>query len=408
MPREVRDHPLARGKWAQRANDFLTNAWAKGWLPEPELDPDALWELAAKPYGDQAKAAENGGRYPKAIADFRLRLEKLIEAALSEANLNALGRAMAYGQLLRVVRTRLALGDYWNNTSFPRNVELMEPPILIIGHMRSGTTRVHKLFAADPAHSHTRYCDAWRPAPDNLTMKRLKGSIDLGMLEWLNPWLQSIHPMKSGEVEEELAWLAMALNHSIYESQWHIPSYSTFSEARDAGPIYSELSKILTTDSLHRFEGADLYKPRVMKAPQFSEDLATLLETFPGARVVLTERDHDAVLRSAVSLAANQMAIQSDTCDLAQIEKLWAHKIALRDERVAEALKSWTGPVTRLSFDALNTDWESETTRAYAELGLTLTPQALNAMRAAMAGQETGHHRAHADQLKRFKQSAGG
>ncbi len=399
MAKEVRDHPLARGIWAQRANDFLTKAWAKGWLPEPDLEPEALWAVASKPYGDSAKAAENGGRSPQSIADFRLRLERLIEAVQLEADLNALGRAMAYGQLVRVLRNRMALGDYWNNNPFPRDVELMEQPILIIGHMRSGTTRVHKLFAADPAHTHTRYCDAWRPAPGNLAVRKMKGSLDLMMLEWLNPWLQSIHPMKSGAVEEELAWLAMALNHSIYESQWHIPSYSAFSEARDPTPVYNELSKMLTTDAVLR---NCINKPRVMKAPQFSEDLGTLLDTFPGARVVLTERNTDAVLRSAVSLAANQMAIQSDSCDLAKIEARWEHKIALREERVADALKSWSGTVTRLSFDALNTDWEPEIRRAYQELGLTLSTPALNAMRAAMAGQETGHHRAHAEQLERF------
>ena len=34
------------------------------------------------------------------------------------------------------------------------------------------------------------------------------------------------------------------------------------------------------------------------------------------------QRAHDAVLRSAVSLAANQMALQSDNCDLAAIDDL--------------------------------------------------------------------------------------
>ena len=134
--------------------------------------------------------------------------------------------------------------------------------------------------------------------PGNLAIRRLKGALDLKMLEALNPWLQSIHPMQSGGVEEELAWLAGALNHSIYESQWRIPSYSAWSEARDPGPSYSELARLLTADAVHR---GVIMKPRVMKAPQLSEDLATLLEQFPDAKVVLTERDREAVVKSAVS-----------------------------------------------------------------------------------------------------------
>ncbi len=401
MGAPVREHPLARGKLAERANTFLGRAWDKGWLPTPSLDPDALWAMAAKPFGSRAKLAESGGRSSVDVTDFRLRLEKLAGAVQAEADLNPLGQAMAYGQLVRVIANRLALGSYWDANPFPRDAELMAPPIIVVGHMRSGTTRIHKLLASDPAHSHTRFCDAWRPVPGNLTLRRIKGSLDLAMLGMLNPWLQSIHPMASGAIEEELAWLAGALNHSVYETQWRIPSYSAFSETRDAAPIYGELGRILVTDSLHR---GTVMRPRVMKAPQFSEDLAVLLAMYPGARLVIAQRDKAAVLRSAVSLAANQMAIQSDSCDLAQIEALWAHKIALRDTRIEAALQSWSGPVARLHFDDLNADWEAAIARTYRELDLTLTSEALASMRAMMAASETGQHRSHASQLDRFEQ----
>jgi hypothetical protein len=208
--------------------------------------------------------------------------------------------------------------------------------------------------------------------------------------------------MAAGAVEEELAWISAALHHSIYESQWHIPSYSAWSEARDPAPIYREFARILRTDAAHRGV-AD--RPRVMKVPAFAEDIPSLLAQFPDARLVLAHRDHDAVLKSAVSLAANQMAIQSDTCDLARIEARWRHKIALREERMAEALAGWQGPVAQLHFDDLSADWQGAIRRCYADLGLTLTSQALAAMRKLMAASEGGHHHAHADQLARFAEA---
>ena len=73
MAPPVRDHLLARGPLAERANTFLGKAWERGWLPPPALDPDALWALAAKPYGTRAGAAEHGGRSPEDAADFRER-----------------------------------------------------------------------------------------------------------------------------------------------------------------------------------------------------------------------------------------------------------------------------------------------------------------------------------------------
>jgi len=397
----VRDHLLARGPLAQRANDFLRQAWERGWLPPPDLDSDALWALGAKPYGANAETAEHGGRSTEDVADFRERLERLIIAVKAEADLNPLGQAMAWGQLSRVVKNRLAFGALWLDRPELLNTPLA-PPIIVIGHMRSGTTRIHTLLAADPAHSHTRYCDAYHPLPAPLGLNRVKAAVELAMLGALNPWMQSIHPMAAGAVEEELAWISAALHHSIYESQWHIPAYSAWSEARDPAPIYREMLRILRTDAATR---AVAHKPRVLKVPAFAEDLTTLLGLLPDARLVIADRDHDAVLRSAVSLAANQMAMQSDTCDLAAIEARWRHKIALREKRMAAALADWQGPAARLSFDDLGADWEAAIRRCYADLGLTLTPPALAAMRRTMAASEGGHHHAHAAQLARFAQA---
>jgi hypothetical protein len=393
-----RDHLLARGPLAERANTFLGKAWDRGWLPPPALDPDALWALAAKPYGARAGAAEHGGRSPEDAADFRERLERLCAALHAEADLNPLGRAMAWGQLSRVVKNRLAFGALWLDR--PELLETpLAPPIIVVGHMRSGTTRIHTLLAADPAHSHTRYCDAYHPVPAPLGMNRVRAAMELAMLGLLNPWMQSIHPMAPAAVEEELAWLSAALHHSIYESQWHIPAFSAWSEARDPLPVYREFRRILQTDAAHRGL-AD--KPRVLKVPAFAEDLATLLALFPDARLVIAEREHEAVLKSAISLAANQMAIQSDSCCLEAIEARWRHKIALREARMAAALEGWQGPVARACFDALNAGWESAIAGIYAGLGLTLTPQARAAMHKVMAASEDGHHRQHAEQLARF------
>jgi hypothetical protein len=398
----LREHLLARGALAERANAFLGKAWAKGWLPPPDLDAHALWTLAARPYGAEAEAAERGGRSAQDVADFRERLARMIAALHAEADLNPLGQTMAWGQLARVVKNRLAFGALWRG----RPELLATPlaaPIIVIGHMRSGTTRIHQLLAADPALSHTRYCDAYHPVPARFRLNRVKAAAELALLGALNPWMQSIHPMRASGVEEELAWISAALHHSIYESQWHIPSFSAWSEAQDPAPIYREFLRILQTDAAHRGI-AD--RPRVLKVPAFAEDLATLLAMFPDARLVIAEREREAVLKSAVSLAANQMAMQSDSCRLDAIEARWRHKIALREARIAAALEGWSGPIARLTFEALNADWEGAMARAYADLGLALTSRARAGMRRVMAASASGQHRDHAEQLARFAASS--
>ncbi|MEM7780629.1 MAG: sulfotransferase [Pseudomonadota bacterium] len=398
----MREHPLARARLADWTSDFLGKAWDKGWLSVPNLGAEELWAEAAKSFGGDAKDAEYGGRSDEDIADFRERFKRLCSAVREEADLNALGQAMAWGQLTRAVRNRLALGKLWLEK--PELLETqLATPIIVIGHMRSGTTRIHKLLAADPAHSHTRYQDAYHPVPAPRGMNRMKATFELAMLGALNPWMQSIHPMAAGEVEEELAWISAALHHSIYESQWHIPSYSAWSEGRDARPIYREFGRILRTDAAHR---GNAERPRVMKVPAFAENLDALLSEFPDARLVVAERERGAVLRSAISLCANQMAVQSDSCAMAQIEALWQHKIDMRDQRMAHALGDWKGPIARLHFDALSADWEAEICRCYNELDLPLSAEALAEMREVMSRSAKGHHHAHSAQLKSFERDA--
>lgn len=69
---------------------------------------------------------------------------------------------------------------------------------------------------------------------------------------------------------------------------------------------------------------------------------------------------------------------------------------------MAAALEGWQGPQARACFDALNADWERAIARIYADLGLTLSPEAWAAMHKVMAASEDGHHHAHAQQLARF------
>ncbi|MEL6237342.1 MAG: sulfotransferase [Pseudomonadota bacterium] len=385
-----------------QANRFFAKAWEKGWLPPPLLDAEALWESAAKPLRDTAAAAEHAERSTEDVADFRERLDRLTKAARDEADLNPLGRVMAHGQLERVIRNRLRMGAVWLRRPDMARTPLA-PPVIVLGHMRSGTTRIHTLLAADPAHAHTRYCDAFHPVPGTaVDLREWAAAFEIGFLSALNPWLQSIHPIASTAVEEELGWLAGALQHSIYESQWRVPSYSAWSEAREAGPVYREFDRVLRTDAAHR---GNVARPRIMKVPVFSENLPELLSAFPDARLILATRSLGDVHRSAVSLVANQMAVQCDTCDLAAIEAEWHRKITMREERRAAALKRWSGPVTELSFEEINTDWESAITRAYQELDLDLTPAALSAMRQVAARNQKGAHTAHSAQLSGFSRA---
>jgi hypothetical protein len=396
MAATPRPHPLARGPLIDRLNHWLETAWSKGWATRPSLDPQVLW---AKALRKAPSEGESGGRSAEDATDFRLRLERLCEALQNEAQLNSLGLTIAHGQLTRVIVQRLKLGVLWL-----KRPELLEtklaPPILVVGQMRGGTTRVHRLLAADPAHAATRFCDSWHPVPETPDLRPLWSGMTLAFLHKVDPWLDSLHPFGSTRSDEELGWLASALDHCAYEAQWRIPSFVAFSEARDPAPVYREFARILRTDAERH---GNATRPRVMKVPQFAEDLGPLLAQFPDARVIVARRGAAEVLASSISFVANQMTIQSHTVDLDWIQREWERKIALRQAGMDEALAGFAGPVARVDYAALDADWESAIETIYRDLGLPLPDAARAAMRAEQRRSAATRHSRHAEDLRSFQ-----
>ncbi len=364
-------------------------------LTRPTLDPDALFEKACR---DAPASGEQGIREDSDVADFRLRLTALTASLTAEAKLNPLGLTIAHGQLVRVIRQRLELGALWADQPELAAAPLAAP-IIIVGQMRSGTTRLHRLLAADPQFASTRFCDSWLPVPRKPDTRPAWSAMSLLFARKLDPWLDSIHPFGVTRADEELGWLACALNHGTYEAQWRVPTFTAFSESRDPAPVYREFARILSTDA-HNHGNAD--RPRVLKVPQFTEDLPALLAQFPAARVVMTKRCDQQTAKSAASLVANQMTIQSDEVDMDWIEQEMARKIALRQGRMDAAMANFSGAQTSVDFDALGLDWEGEIARVYADLGIPIAPASLTAMQGEHKRAAGAAHHSHSGQYSAF------
>ena len=357
-----RPHPFTRSKFAKQANRLIASMWERGWTEKPSLEPGHLWSAASDGY---SREDEVSLRSEEDVADFRLRLEKLC-ASLEAARLNALGHTMAYGQIKSAIRARHALGRLWRSKPEMATTPIA-PPIIVLGQMRSGTTRVQRLLAADPQFSGTRFCDSHNPVPARPDLRPLKARAALFIARRVNPWLDTLHPFGATRTDEEIGWLAAALSPAAFEAQWRIPAYLQFSERRDASPVYREFSRILRTDAA--FHG-NAERRRVLKCPQFAEDLPALLHEFPDALIVHCQRDPTDVLASSVSMVASQMALQSDEKDVAALESEWKRKINLRDERMAKFLTNFSGEYAAADFDALNAAPHEMLAEIYSLLGL--------------------------------------
>lgn len=356
------------------ANRALSALWKKGWLPHPEIDDEALIEAAKTKYG----LDDFGDGW------FRKPLRQMVRALHGEARLNQLGQFVANGQIAKLLRDRL-----WTQYWFDRHPEILQRPlpgpVIVVGPMRSGTTRLHRLLAADARFAHMRFFEAVSPAPHpefsrgdadprSVTARRI-----LTAVHRANPHTVAIHPTGPMEPEEELGLLVASAWGMKHEAQWMIPSYGRWSEAQDAAPAYEHMAKLLRLTGWARGETAT--RPWVLKTPQHMLDLPALLRTFPDARLVFIHRDPVRVVGSACSLVWNQMIIHSDHVDGRWVGQEWLRKTELQIDRM-HAARTNICPTRMIDvrYSEMDRDWERVMARIYGFLDMDIAP-ALPAMR---------------------------
>lgn len=173
------------------------------------------------------------------------------------------------------------------------------PPIFVIGHWRSGTTLLHSLLVSDPAHGHATTYHCIFPSHFLLTRPAIG--------RWLNVFLPKRRPMDNVQVsaegarEDELALTMLGLG-SVY---------ATFAWPRH-GPLDTAYLDLVSLDARAReaWEQGFLWfirrlsmeqkKRLVLKSPQHTARIQTLLKLFPDARFVHICRDPHNVMPSTI------------------------------------------------------------------------------------------------------------
>lgn len=352
-------------------NAGLNTLWNSGLTRLPSLDPAELVQKAQRQTGLDDFGDDSG---------WRLRLERLAFALETEACLNPLGRTIAHGQIVAALAGRLRaealLREAESESAAP-------PPIIILGQMRSGSTRVQRLLASDPRLAATRFEESWTPVPARplgFDERRWRAHGALAAARWINPGFAAIHPTGVGQPDEEFGLHAMTMFGSQFEAQWRVPSFARLCETMDVIPVYRDFARYLGL-LRHLRRGKD-DRAWVLKLPQFTQDAEALLAVFPDARLVVLDRDPAALVASSASLVFSQMSVQSDEADRHWIGREWLHKIALRQHRMRGVLAGHKGPVVELAFDAVGRDWRTAMRRTYRMLGMHL-PREVEARMAA-------------------------
>jgi hypothetical protein len=361
-------------------NRALRRAWSSGLSPEPSLDAGELAEAAMR----RERGELESGCWEDA-------LDRLTGDLQGSAALNPLGRTIAHGLLVRMLGQRIRAARLWRSRPkiFDRPIDA---PVIVLGHMRSGTTQLHRLLACDPRFAFTRMHETLQPLPAGRLQGMAFAAAVRGLLDLCNPELRKIHPSSALAPEEEFGLHGFSLHGAMFEAQWNVPAFARWCEGRDLRPVYREFRRLVQTLCWRRGEPPE--RMVLLKAPQFMQDLDAVLEAFPGARILWMKRDMESVVASSASLVWNQQRVQSDRADPLRIGREWRRKTSLRQEKAQLALAQQRPATAALPVDysKMNADWRGQVRRIYDFLGMTL-PDAVEARmaRIASSSDHAGH-----------------
>ncbi len=382
----TRYHPLPIRLFNGAARALNAAGLARVRLDEAQLLDQARRETGLDDYGDDA---------------FLAPLRVLLTALDSEARLNPFGRLHAKTGIVESLKNRL-----WAQACFKAEPEIRRlpivAPIIIVGPVRSGTTRLQRLLAADPRLQYLTAWEGFNPAPRpgqpefGRAARRQEVERFLRTGHRLNPAAFAAHPMSTDEAEEEI----LLLNHGFCGLSasllYDVPSRTRWLLQHDKQAAYRDMADMLRLIAWSRGEAGR--RRWVLKTPQHMLDLPVLLKTFPDARLVFTHRDPVQTAASTMSLAWNfgvhnvgrpLRTTVRDTC-LMLCEEMARRCIADRE---------LIPPAQQLDvyYEDTNRDWRGQMQRVSSFAGLEWNTLAEQAMTAWLAGSNRenrhGRHR---------------
>ena len=335
--------------------------------------------------------------------DYRDGLAVLLESCARDAGLTELGTKVFRAFLRGALVARLLSEAGWARHPGYAGVGI-EGPIFVTGLPRTGTTALHRLLAADPAH---QGLELWltevpQPRPPRETwagdpaFRRIQAAYERHHIS--HPEFLGVHYMAADQVEECWQLLRQSMRSVSYECLAHLPGYSTWLAGQDWTAAYHRHRRNLQLIGL-----PDRGRRWVLKNPSHLFAPDALLRVYPDALVIQTHRDPRAAIASVCSLAAQASAgwstlFTGEVIGHDQLE-LWARGL---ERFTAERARHDPARFFDVDYDDFAEHPIRTVEAVYAHFGLALSAPARAAMEAlrahsALAGVGPAHRYALSD-----------
>ncbi len=315
--------------------------------------------------------------------------------AVSQADLNAVGTHILRSGIVHSLRMRLRAQEW-----IRRHPEILDErvaaPVIVVGMMRSGTTLLQRLLAADPRFHCAHGWEVVEVAPrldhrfsgPDADPRIAVSEVREAKSRELAPELFAIHPMYAREAEEEIVFLADAFLSHVPESGAHLPVYRSWIDEQDFAPAYEYLYRMLQFLQWQKRRTGATASRWVLKSPAHLGYLDLLRARFPDLHIVHMHRDPRTTIASGAGLNATLHAMHADTVDPHRVGAQWLQRMGWTNDRAMAVRDGWgddAARVTDIAFDDAVADPIGQVARVYDAVGLPLTAEAETAMRRWLA-----------------------
>ncbi len=236
-----------------------------------------------------------------------------------EARLHLPGRLRTRGEIQLILQNRLRMVDLWKREPAVL-AERREPPIVVTGLGRSGTTLLHELLACDPDNRPPLLWELLHSVPYGDASGDLCDD-EIKLMDEIVPAFTSMHENGGRLPTECIFSFAHQFSSDMYTGLYNVGQYTIWRSDQDQSPIYDWHKRHLQTLQWV----AERPTPRwVVKAPSHLSALPLVFATYPDARVVITHRDPLRVIGSLADLMATLHWMHSDHVDHAVLVEFMA------------------------------------------------------------------------------------
>ena len=328
------------------------------------------------------------------IDDYHDGLAVLLDSYTRDAALTPLGNRVKRAFLRGALVARLLSEAAWKR--YPEHAAAtIERPIFVTGLPRTGTTALHRLLTADPAHQGLEVWLAEAPQPrppretwaSNPIFQGIQANYEKHHIE--HPEFMGLHYIAADHVEECWQLLRQSMRSISYECLAHLPAYSSWLRTQDWTAAYRRHRRNLQLIGLN-----DRDRRWVLKNPSHLFALDALLEVYPDALVIQTHRAPRTAIASVCSLAAHASAgwstvFRGEVIGRDQLE-LWASGL---ERFMAVRAGRDQAQFFDVDHDAFVADPAGTIESIYTHFGLPLGAAARDAIRGLHARATTGDAR---------------